>query len=76
MEAVLTYVRYIVIWWLFLNSRSQEKEKNGVWEYRELPCCTHIFIGRLSCVIDLNETNLVLVRPYLRKELHVKYSLL
>lgn len=29
METVLTYVRRIVIWWLFLNFGSQA-EKNGV----------------------------------------------
>jgi len=50
MEILRKYVGYIVIWWLFLNSRSQKK--NGVEEYREVAAETAIlfFIDVLTDV--------------------------
>ena len=45
MDAILTYVRRIVIWWLFLNSRSQKK--SGVEE--KLPRSRHI-----ACILFIH----------------------
>ena len=81
METVLTYFRHVVIWWLFLNFRSQKK--NGLQEYRESkpplimkPPYWNMFIRvytQVGCLTDVTEGNLVLVQNYLAKELHVTF---
>ena len=60
MKIVWKYVGKIVIWWLFLNSRSHRKNGRNIKKPpANPPYC--LYIGRLSCVTDLTRVNLNLV---------------